>query len=111
MGERQAERIEAAQAVASFCGCCGREIEQGTDEWCIDCLREHIDTNAARPEDRTYFAQHGLDCPFAPTLLPRDLKPLQARDASNDPKMVGWAAAVESRRNEAVRFGGGETNG
>lgn len=51
----------------SYCGCCGREIEQGTDEWCIDCLRQHVDTNAARSEDRTWFAQHGTDCPFTAT--------------------------------------------
>ena len=47
-----------------YCGCCGRVIVQGTPFWCIDCLREHIDTLARRPEKATYFAQHGEACPF-----------------------------------------------
>lgn len=48
----------------NFCGCCGRQIEQGTTDWCMDCLREHIDTLAARREDATFFAQYHTDCPF-----------------------------------------------
>ena len=53
-----------------FCGCCGRPYDYGHDEWCDDCLRGHIDTLAARPEDRTWFAQHGTDCPFQPVPVP-----------------------------------------
>lgn len=47
-----------------YCGCCGRGIRQGTSDWCMDCLREHIDTLATRPEEATFYAQHGSDCPF-----------------------------------------------
>lgn len=51
----------------NYCGCCGREIVQGTTDWCMDCLREHVDTLARRPEEATFFAQHGVDCPFEST--------------------------------------------
>lgn len=50
--------------MVDYCGCCGREYNQGTTFWCIDCLRDHIDTTAGQPCDATYFAQHGKDCPL-----------------------------------------------
>ena len=54
----------SAGAEPNFCGCCGREIKWGTPEWCMDCIQAHIDTAAARPEDQTFFAQTGQECPF-----------------------------------------------
>lgn len=45
----------------TLCGCCGREW---TGDWCDKC-RPHIPKAfGAPPWDRTYFAQHGRDCPF-----------------------------------------------
>lgn len=52
--------------MSDYCGCCGREITAddlpGMPLWCDDC-RPHL---AASPHlwDRTWFAQHGTECPF-----------------------------------------------
>lgn len=47
-----------------YCGCCGREIVSGTDLWCMDCLREHVDTLARHPWDATFVARFGEPCPY-----------------------------------------------
>lgn len=51
----------------SNCGCCGREL--GTDVagtadglWCVDCIGHVLKGGALW--DRTWFAQHGNECPF-----------------------------------------------
>lgn len=54
----------------NFCGCCGNEIEQGTADWCMECLRDHVDTFATRPEEATFYAQHGVDCPNQTPITP-----------------------------------------
>ena len=50
-----------------YCGCCGREIGAGTrtdPEWCADC-KPHLRRGPLfAPWQRTYFAQHGKDCPW-----------------------------------------------
>lgn len=54
---------------ASHCGCCGRPIGQFIegDPWCEDCLPHLADYRIGIPPwDRTYFAQHGTDCPLDP---------------------------------------------
>jgi hypothetical protein len=47
-----------------YCGCCGRESSNSeiANPWCRDC-RDHVLVHGA-PWERTYFAQHGADCPF-----------------------------------------------
>lgn len=52
---------------AHFCGCCGNQIihdpsADSEPQWCLRCLN-HI-TADGLPHDRTYFAQHGADCPY-----------------------------------------------
>jgi hypothetical protein len=50
----------------NFCGCCGRQFDGPSDLiWCKDC-RAHIDPNPSSACDRTWFAQFGTECPFAP---------------------------------------------
>jgi hypothetical protein len=44
------------------CGCCGEPI---TDrEWCGRCEPHLLPAGGCAPWDRTYFAQHGVHCPF-----------------------------------------------
>jgi len=46
-----------------YCGCCGNEVPYG--EWCLKCTA-HLKPaeRGLSMWDRTYFAQHGKDCPF-----------------------------------------------
>lgn len=44
-----------------YCGCCGRETAAA--EWCADCATHVL--AAGKPWDRTWYAQHREDCPFA----------------------------------------------
>jgi len=65
-----------------YCGCCGREMRQKFHDniggvWCCDCFR-HIQTDGGAPWARTYFAQHGRDCPYSPTGYDGDGLPLAA---------------------------------
>ena len=47
----------------NFCGCCGRSIPYG--EWCLKCSQHLLPEKSHLPPwERTYFAQHGKDCPF-----------------------------------------------
>ncbi len=48
----------------SFCGCCGNECPEA-DLWCRRCDEHVID--ARHPWEATYFAVHGIDCPYAVT--------------------------------------------
>lgn len=52
-----------APAEPDYCGCCGNVCP--TDAlWCDRCA-EHVDTSDLLfTWDRTYFALHGVDCPF-----------------------------------------------
>ncbi len=43
------------------CGCCGRPTPDG--EWCLRCA-QHLGPSHLSPWDRTYFGQHGKECPF-----------------------------------------------
>lgn len=46
-----------------FCGCCGGALDQSSADWCSRC-RPHVSTEQALPAwERTYLAQHGVDCP------------------------------------------------
>lgn len=47
------------------CGCCGRETEQPQHVFCDGC-KPHIapDAPGIRIHNRTYYGQHGTDCPF-----------------------------------------------
>lgn len=45
------------------CGCCGQDCPDG-ELWCLAC-RAHVGAGG-RVCDRTYFAQHGVDCPYTP---------------------------------------------
>ena len=44
-----------------YCGCCGNEIPYG--EWCLRCT-QHLLPKGIPDWERTWFAQHGTDCPF-----------------------------------------------
>ena len=46
-----------------YCGCCGRPMERSYNLFCNDC-NDHIDKDAEFFWERTYFAQHGRNCPF-----------------------------------------------
>lgn len=48
----------------NYCGCCGRQIENGWSQWwCDDCLK-HIGSEGPPLWDRTYAAIHGVECPY-----------------------------------------------
>lgn len=47
--------------VTNYCGCCGDYA--GASGWCANCLT-HIDRKAERSWDATFFAQHGVNCPW-----------------------------------------------
>jgi hypothetical protein len=51
-----------------YCGCCGRECP---GDWCSDCrphLKPYPKSGGYMPQwERTYIAQHGVDCPYAET--------------------------------------------
>jgi predicted amidophosphoribosyltransferase len=51
-----------------FCGCCGNPNDGLDANFCARCL-PHIKPfkkawGDLQPWERTYFAQHGQDCPF-----------------------------------------------
>jgi len=46
----------------NYCGCCGRVANGHNAEWCRRC-ENHIDPKKTF-WDATYFAQHGVDCPY-----------------------------------------------
>jgi hypothetical protein len=61
------EKTDAANASIEqdYCGCCGRECRRG-HLWCQDC-EAHLLPSEPRhrfSHERTYFAQHGKECPF-----------------------------------------------
>lgn len=45
-----------------YCGCCGNENDGGYD-FCERCM-DHVGRFSGAPWMRTYFALHGVDCPF-----------------------------------------------
>lgn len=45
-----------------FCGCCGRDTRTADYNFCADCLTHCL--NRGLPWDRTYYAQHGTNCPL-----------------------------------------------
>lgn len=47
----------------NYCGCCGRECE--SQEWCLDCAKHLHHNEHLPPWERTYFAQHKIECPFS----------------------------------------------
>jgi len=47
-----------------YCGCCGREYTNGDSHFCLDCIG-HVSNTRHAPWDRTYYAIHGSECPFA----------------------------------------------
>lgn len=47
-----------------YCGCCGGEIDNGDAYWCSHCTDHVARATTAYLWERTYFAQHGEDCPF-----------------------------------------------
>jgi len=52
----------------NYCGCCGRPTSNYI--WCDDC-KAHIADHHRDFHERTYFAQHGKDCPYQLPGLPR----------------------------------------
>lgn len=61
---RRVQEIELARQdllLPFGCGCCGQDCPDG-ELWCYAC-RAHVG-DAAEVCDRTYFAQHGVDCPY-----------------------------------------------
>lgn len=48
-------------ASKDYCGCC--ETEATVDGWWCERCFGHV-LRTGRVEERTYFAQHGEDCPF-----------------------------------------------
>ena len=47
----------------NFCACCGEEIGS-FGAYCQEC-KEHVSWDYNLPAyERTYFGQHGEDCPF-----------------------------------------------
>lgn len=71
------------------CGCCGQDCPDG-DGWCLPC-RAHVGTTGPI-EERTYWAQHGVDCPYArPPIEETRLMPgAEQRDTGdeNDQKCI-----------------------
>lgn len=65
---------KTAQALApGYCGCCGRPTESTANDWCAKCLphviteeqgEENLKLRGLPPWERTWFAQHGTDCPY-----------------------------------------------
>lgn len=57
-----------AKVTADYCGCCGNGITgkrpTGNPEplWCAHC-RGHVSARPVPLWERTWFAQHGTDCP------------------------------------------------
>jgi len=49
-----------------YCGCCGREVFDSASlfAWCAQCLSHLAQPASNPPWERTYYAQHGKDCPF-----------------------------------------------
>jgi len=73
------ERLEAAEGLIGkldqmvvhgedYCGCCGNETDADR-LWCDRC-EGHVSDAFVSIWDRTYFAQHGTDCPFTPYVAP-----------------------------------------
>jgi len=63
--ERRRAEIERARQdllLPFGCGCCGQDCPEG-DTWCLAC-RPHVGTTGPLCE-RTYYALHGVDCPYA----------------------------------------------
>ena len=58
---RALDRWLARLGTEYFCGCCGRGLPT-VGIWCEDCL-QHVVASNRPPWERTYFAQHGVDCP------------------------------------------------
>ncbi len=53
-------------AEKDYCGCCGQHETLPGGYWCDRCHAHVIHENYVPVWDRTYFALHGRDCPFAP---------------------------------------------
>ena len=74
---------------SGHCGCCGEPIPYG--EWCAVCM-EHLlpEKPGLAPWDRTWFAQHGTDCPN------------EGPDTSDiyDPELEGWKEVRNTRVTE-----------
>lgn len=51
-------------AETGYCGCCGGDLDGNSDLWCKRCADHVLPDRGVRLWDRTYFAQHGKDCPF-----------------------------------------------
>ena len=45
------------------CLCCGGKLRRN-QLWCMQCKAHVILRYGLAMEERTYFAQHGKDCPF-----------------------------------------------
>lgn len=63
--ERRRAEIERARQdllLPFGCGCCGQDCPDGRT-WCLACA-PHVGTTG-RLEERTYYALHGVDCPYA----------------------------------------------
>lgn len=55
--------------VDECCGCCGLPLDQDEDDvedevWCAAC-QAHVLGDGRAFWEATYFAQHGVACPFA----------------------------------------------
>lgn len=85
---------------ANFCGCCGNQViidpsAETEPFWCLRCLG-HVDLSKSA-HNGTYFAQHGIDCPFQVTAEDPWLVPLEHRPTcplSGRP-CTSWACLVD----------------
>ena len=93
--EKQRERI-LLPPDGNWCGCCGRPAPAGA-RWCWQCL-EHVDAEAARAEDATWYAQHGTVCPFIDLPDGSWVRP----DATDDLVPEGLGAGIMRRHHSPV---------
>lgn len=58
-----------------YCGCCGRDLPFG-GVFCEDCEKHLAPARHGMPDwERTYFAQHGADCPYQVAIDDRKATP------------------------------------
>lgn len=52
------------KAPVDYCGCCGNENNSSDVSFCTRCLGHVLPYGAGPDHERTWFAQHGTECPY-----------------------------------------------
>ena len=88
-----------------YCGCCGCEIPPKDEDlmWCKRCDKHvlHPKNRWIPWHERTYFAQHGKDCPFQVNV--------RERAALGEPAGEAVAAETSGRRGTSPVSPGSDT--